>query len=352
MSNFGHEKIRISESLENRIFDHPLKKRELEALRLRCESYQAGASKEWHGDLFRAYSRYFGFLSSLKVKAVLKELYHYGYLELLRSQPISLIDFGAGTLGATLGALDFFRENKWKVSKAIAIDQDLKPIQWAAKEFEDFLKVDLGIRQTLPDSPELKNSVFISVDVLNEMGLLDEKFGINAEAPYVQMLKSLLHRMDENSVLILIEPASRHLNQNFLRLRDLLSKEAHILLPCTHEFNCPAVVQEEWCHEDRDYLAPSMFWNLVHELGFQRGTLSFSMLCLSKQKNRFKPTDARMVSRQLKSKGRCDKWLCSQGKRWKAGVLLRHRSEQNEAFFEATRGDIVDCVSTGLKSPD
>ena len=352
MSNFGQEKIRISSELENLIFEKPLKKRELECLKDRCESYQMGAPKEWSGDIYRAYSRYFGFLSSLKVKAVLKELDAYGYLDALKSQPLQCIDFGAGTLGASLGALDYFKENQIQIERAVSIDQDLKPMQWAQKEFGSFLNIDIGMRTSLPEEKSYQNTLFIAADVFNEMGLLAERNALDPQAPFISMLKSILQKMDEKSILILIEPASKWINQNFLRLRDLLIQESHLLLPCTHELSCPALQQREWCHEDRDYLAPSQFWNLVHELGFQRGTLSFSMLCFSKQKNRFKNSQARMVSRRIKSKGRCDKWLCAEGKRWKASILERHESVQNAAFFEAQRGDIIDLNSTGLKPPD
>lgn len=352
MSNFGQEKVRMSAELENLVFENPLKKRELECLRQRCESYQMGDPKEWTGDIFRAYSRYFGFLSSLKVRAVLKELDSYGYLEALKAQPIQWIDFGAGTLGASLGAVDYFKEHQIKIEKAISVDQDLKPMQWAQKEFQNFLNLDIGMRTSLPDQNIYQNTIFVAVDVFNEMGLLAEKNALDEKAPFISMLKSILQKMDEKSILILIEPASKWINQNFLRLRNILIKESHLLLPCTHQLACPALEQREWCHEDRDYLAPSQFWNLVHELGFQRSTLSFSMLCFSKQQNIFQKTQARMVSRRIKSKGRCDKWLCSNGKRWKASILERHESPENAAFFEAQRGDIIDCVSTGIKSPD
>ena len=113
-------KIKLSKAFEERTFSGVLKKREREALYRRCTSYQLENPEPWCGDLYRPYSQYFGFLSALKVKACLEELKSFGYLE--TSQSFELIDFGAGTLGATLGAIDFASSGAIKLSSITAID--------------------------------------------------------------------------------------------------------------------------------------------------------------------------------------------------------------------------------------
>ena len=168
----------------------------------------------------------------------------------------------------------------------------------------------------------------------------------------LQEIESWIERATPNTIILLLEPASRLVNQKFLALRDLLCQKISILLPCTHAKACPALIDDEWCHEEHPYKAPSAYWNLVREMGFRRNLLQFSMLALGKQASQFKREDARMVSRTLKSKGRCEKWLCADGKRWKESQLNRNQNEKNEAFFEAARGDIIDCLSTGINLPD
>jgi hypothetical protein len=343
------DKTRVSKALEEKVFDGALKKRELEALYRRCTSYQTEAPEPWSGDLYRPYSKYFGFLSSLKVRACLNELSHYGYLDRWKKKSIEVFDFGAGTLGASLGVVDFATATKLSIEKLTTIDVDLKPMQWAAKYFEDFLEPSPEFKTSLSSPSRDKASLLVAVDVLNEQDAFRNR---SFDDPSMKFLKDWISEMNEDSIFLWIEPANKKTNQNFLAWRDHLKNLAPILLPCTHQANCPALEQREWCHEDRDYLAPSVYWNLVHDLGFHRDVLSFSFLALGKQKSPFGPQSARVVSRDLQNKGRCDKWLCANGKRWKAGLLKRHEGPENASYFESRRGDIVDCASTGLKTPD
>lgn len=328
------EKISLSSELESAVFRKPLRAREIEALQARCESYQSEAPRPWSTDVFAPYSQYFGILSSLKARTVLDELNRFGYLDEFDSKPIRVFDFGAGTLGASLGAVDYFRSAGKTVERVYAFDQNRAPVDWASHEFKNFFgatKMSFG----KPDT--LDHTIVFAVDVLNEMGMA-------GSAQVFEWIKNAT----PSTIIILLEPASKFINQRFLKFRDSLIDSISILLPCTHVLKCPALQQEEWCHEDHPYKAPSAYWNLVKKMGFRKSLLQYSLLCLSQQKSKFTVDHARMVSRPLKSKGRCEKWLCGNGKRWKQSLMNRHRNEINAPFFEASRGDVLDCRSTGL----
>lgn len=339
----------VSEALQEQIFAGRLKKSETEALYRRCVSYQSEAPEPWSHDLYRPYAQYFGFLSSLKAKSILGELWNYGFLKPFEKTGFDLIDFGAGTLGATLGAVEFARESGLKMGTLTAIDQNIAPMKWGLEFFSDFFESDPELKTQLSSPREDRPQILIASDVLNECeGFQSRHFDSPALLPFFNWIKN----MNDQSMVIWVEPANKKTNQNFLAARNHIKKFANILLPCTHSLDCPALEQYEWCHEDRDYLAPSQYWNLVREMGFHRDVLSFSFLALSKRTPIFSPQQGRIVSRDLRNKGRCDKWLCSNGKRWKAGLLKRHENDQNRSFFGGRRGDIVDCVSTGIKTPD
>ncbi|MDB5037487.1 MAG: Ribosomal small subunit Rsm22 [Bacteriovoracaceae bacterium] len=340
-------KISLSEELEQLLFAPVLKKREIEALQERCESYQIGAPRQWSGDVFRAYAQYFGALSALKMKSVLQELDQYGYLNIWDGAPKNIYDFGAGTLGATLGAVDFFKEKGAPIPNAFAFDDDPKPIDWARREFESFLPKSIQAKKL----NSFENSLIIASDVFNEMGLMSEREQIDSEGHWFKEIDGWIEKATPTTLIILIEPASKQINRNFLTLRNIISKKIPILLPCTHQKACPALLTNDWCHEERDYKVPSSYWNLVRQMGFRKGLLQFSMLCLGRQTSRFQQEDGRMVSRPIKSKGRCEKWLCADGKRWKSSLLNRNKSEVNEDFFEAARGDIVHCSANGISIP-
>lgn len=324
-------KTRVSPALEALVFEKTLRKREIEALRTRCESYQAGAPPHWKNDVFEPYAQYFGLLSALKVSAALSELDAFGYLDIFDQGVDSLIDFGAGTLGASLGAFDFFSQKKVAIRNWSAIDRDKTPLQWAQERYQDFFKQKANLGFDLSQVAAQERSLVIAVDVLNEMGVYENP----------DRLDFLVGRLKESSLLILIEPANKTINQNFLKLRDHWKDRAQILLPCTHAKACPALKQNEWCHEERSYLAPSAYWNLVHELGFERPYLGFSLLVLGNRASAFQSSDARMVSRALKSKGKTERWLCRDGERWKESFLKRFQNEENAWIYEAERGTII-----------
>lgn len=334
-------KMELSKELEQFFFRSVLKRREIEALRARCENYQLQSAPQWSPGLFQSYSQYFGFLSALKIRSALFELAYRGYLKSLMGKKIQLLDFGAGTLGGSLGAVDFLQTQNIQVETLLAVDKDLDPVQWSAREFKDFLP-KIQTSQHLPKSLK-PGTLFIAVDVLNELQTWDSM---------VQLIKTI----PEDSLFVLIEPASKAHNQRLLQMRDeilpQLPKGVSLLLPCTHSMSCPALPVGEWCHEERDYKAPSVYWNLVHEMGFRRSRLAFSLLSFGSQESAFRPTDARVVSQILRPKGRCEKWLCSQGRRWKLSMLQRKRSDENAFVYDAKRGDVLDCLSTGISAGD
>jgi len=347
----SHEKIELYPKLEQAFFSRSLNKREWEQLKRRCESYQSGEERLWNDAILPAYSQYFGFLSALKAKATLLELENYGYLKIFQGKPFSLIDFGSGTLGGTLGSLDFFRAHpEYQLERITAIDRDLTATTWAQVEFSSFLPETLELHKNFTPSP-LSNTIFLAIDVLNEMGLMDENDSLQAEVSWLQLFETVIRTSNESSLFIFIEPANKKINRNFLRFRDHMSRHSTVLLPCTHQLPCPALETDDWCHEERRYRAPSAYWNLVHSMGFERSRLAYSLLCIGKQNSRFSDTQSRMVSRPLKTKGKCEKWFCGNGTRWKITQLDRNRSEK-ASFFDAERGDILDSSSTGWLRPD
>jgi hypothetical protein len=206
------DKTRVSKALEEKVFDGALKKRELEALYRRCTSYQTEAPEPWSGDLYRPYSKYFGFLSSLKVRACLNELSHYGYLDRWKKKSIEVFDFGAGTLGASLGVVDFATATKLSIEKLTTIDVDLKPMQWAAKYFEDFLEPSPEFKTSLSSPSRDKASLLVAVDVLNEQDAFRNR---SFDDPSMKFLKDWISEMNEDSIFLWIEPANKKTNQNF-----------------------------------------------------------------------------------------------------------------------------------------
>ena len=331
------EKISVSSALSDLVFDRESTKTEIEALHRRCEGYQKDDFAGWDETVLFPYSQYFGFLASMKMRAVLEEAYRWGYL----SDSYKLIDIGAGTLGASLGAMDFCREKGIAIHSLRANDKDLVPTRWAAKRFASLLP-ETHLSESFPKTEKHENYLVILSDILSENHLQCHSWDSLQNSRFGRDLVRLLRSLSEKSLLIIVEPAHKKANQSLMKFRDLVSKESTILLPCPHQEKCPALQQDEWCHEERHFEAPFAFTQLVHKLGFERRYLQFSQLVVGPQNSAFSAEQARVVSRQLKSKGRCDKWLCRNGERFKVSQMLRRINDTNKAYFESERGDVLD----------
>lgn len=347
--NTARKKIALNASLESHIFQERLSKNEQERLKKICFQYQNFAPEIWTEKSYRPYSQYFGFINALKTKAVLEEIERWGYFRVFHPG-VQLIDLGAGTLGASLGAFDFLKEKQIEIAQLSAIDSHPEVVRWAAQTYADFLPSRVQISSEWKEPPS--NSLILMANVWNENLLAPSQKEIRwNESLWKKVLKSI-QEADESQIFVFIEPASHKINERFLELRDFLSQHTHILLPCTHQLPCPARKQAEWCHEEKIFRAPNEFWNIVSFLGFRQRVLSYSMLVVGKQRPAFSSSHARIVSSDVGGKGKSEKWLCAQGLRWKHSILDRHRCPQNESFFEGRRGSIIDCVSTPPEQQD
>jgi len=349
MPKLAMPKFSLSHALENAFFKNRLTQNELKILKSHCESYQDLELPDWKPSILRAYSSYFGFITALKARSAIEQCFEAGYL---KKQAYDIVDIGAGTLGASLGVIDFFNAKKLEVSSLLAVDKDQQAVEWASEEFKAFLPTNFGFRKRFPSANERRPQIIVYANVLTELGLKELGFEPHRSLKLKEFFLKPLKDLHEDSLVIIIEPSTRETNTNLLKLRDWIRSRFHILLPCTHESDCPALAQKEWCHEEWSYRAPARFWAIVKYLRFRKKLLSFGFLVLGKQNNRFEKAKARVVSREIPSKGRCEKWLCSAGYRWKESKLLRHRSTANQAYYEAARGAIIDCVSTDCHRPD
>lgn len=338
-------KISLSESLTKEFFPKRLNKNEIQSLRRICEDYQRAGARSWTPTRSFVYSSYFGYLTALKFKRAIQELKNRIPME---ESSFKIYDYGAGSLGASLGAMDALPQLPTRLT---AYDRDPKPMLWAADHFSIFKKVPPKLVRRFPSSGS-SPALHLFGNVLTECGLQEESFKPSQPTGILKKIEEKLKKAGPDEFFIFVEPANRRFNENFLTLRDHWSQFNQIILPCTHQKACPAIAQSEWCHEERDYDAPGIFWDIVRQLGFRKKRLNYSFLVLGKSGQIHNKKLARVVSNPLETKGKTELWLCASGKRWKESKLKRHQSSDNEVFFEAERGDILDCSSTGCQIPD
>lgn len=338
-------KIKLSSELETHFFKKRLSANEVQNLKKLCEHYQKGMPSrtgDWLKISKEAYHQYFGFQAALKTKRVFEDLENLNYLCGFQNKTPRLIDFGAGTLGSLLGAVDYLRSKNIKIEQATVIDRQSDPLEWSKQNFKDYLPDQIDLQADALGFSELQNSIILATDVFNEMKLFHEKGDLLIQSNGIRLIEAWLRKMDETSLLVIMTPAVREWNTQFLKLRDYYAEQKKILLPCPHLKKCPALLANEWCHEDRLYSAPQKYWSLVDQLGFRRPSLQYSLLVLGHQPNTYSSHQARVVSNPLEGKGKSERWLCAKGKRWKASLLERNKSDAAMPFHQSERGDVVE----------
>ena len=186
-----------------------------------------------------------------------------------------------------------------------------------------------------------------------------------AELPGKQHLtlgQALLDRLDPAGALLIIEPALRMTSRALHELRDALlqRKLAQVFAPCTRrQGGCPALLRaDDWCHEARPWQPPQQLIPLVGATGLRKHLLKWSYLTLTKRPENVagpRTNCARVVSDQLRSKGKREVFVCCENGRFRLSRLDRDRSERNQAIKQIYRGQLVQLqtapTSKGTDSP-
>ncbi|HEX4383994.1 MAG TPA: small ribosomal subunit Rsm22 family protein, partial [Myxococcales bacterium] len=148
----------------------------------------------------------------------------------------------------------------------------------------------------------------------------------------------------QSGVLVLLEPALRETGRALLQLRDkLLTQGWFAHAPCLTQKPCPALASpKDWCTLEARWTPPKYFRQLADATGLRADELlSYSAVVLRRTPPAEKPGSWRVVGLAPPEKGKRRVWVCSDEGRLAAVRLDRDASEENAAFDELRRGDLV-----------
>lgn len=158
----------------------------------------------------------------------------------------------------------------------------LKFDEWKIKEFSR--KIDLSLGFLPPRAP--KFNLWIMSFFLNELPTP------RAELAEL-LLKDWTNHLEQEGIVIIVEPALKLQSRRLLELRRELIEQAQkqkldwfqILTPCLGHQACGALANaEDWCHEDVSWWRPPYFRILDDLVGLDRKSLPFSYLVITKSK--------------------------------------------------------------------
>jgi len=293
--------IESSRFLSRSIVPHILK---LSGLFNREEKNQAGGlDPYWKqsshpAHLRLAYFLYFMPCNLFRMACIWNELARLGFRWQHQGQ-FRGIEFGAGpasgacgiAAGEKVAVLGLPQSGSWAL-----IEQDRSMLElgsrWAEAYFSHLDFGNWGIRpfhrkldpsQGFLPANAPRFHLWLMSYYLNEVQLSPKEL-----API--LIKSWAKHLEDEGVVILIEPALKlqsrrllELRQELLALREKSGGGWQILLPCIGHQACGALKQaEDWCHEDVLWWRPPYFRILDQMAGLDRKSLPFSYLVIVK----------------------------------------------------------------------
>ncbi len=287
---------------------------------------------------------------------------------------ISMLDMGCGPGPASAAACDFLtgtlglKEDSISVSLA---DYSEKALSLARTVFSrDFPAISTAIcacdleknfLKQIASQTKNRFSILILSHSLNELWKKDGK-RIEKRASLIEDI--LDNCMEDDSLIILCEPAQTKSSRELIAVRDKLladRKDLTILSPCLRsDFPCPALLQGEGttCHFEGEWEAVEPAGSLAKAAGLDRNSVKMAYFVLRKSaracKNEAEAREdegnisnnssftARAVSDAMLNKaGRTRFVLCDGGRRFGLSAKKGEKAADECGFWNLRRGDLI-----------
>lgn len=294
----------------------------------------AGARYMDDARLLGAYLLFYWPVSYAQARAVLGEL---------PRRPGSVLDLGSGPGPMAFAALDAGARDVTAAERSPAALELARRLAIAAEE-------SLATRDWSADRP-LPDGTF---DLITLGHVVNELFDADITRR-VGFVEKVLERLKPGGTVAIIEPALRETSRALLQVRDaLVAKGYAVRAPCLFRGPCPALVKEsDWCHAERRWEPPSLVARIAKVAGLHKEALKMSSLLIAPKGEAWPALPEgrlfRIVSEPLEGKGRARFMGC--GPEGRVGLALqhKHRTEQNAAFFDLQRGDVLRVSTTEVK---
>jgi hypothetical protein len=317
-----------------------------------------------------------------KGAAAVRELVAAGVLAPQGSEPLRVLDLGAG-LGATTWGLVRALEaaGSTRPVEATWVDPDAGALDVATAIVR--ARVSRGGREPLRVRP-------LGQSVTRDLGLGSARFDVVLVgqllseldvgepedvrlARHGDLLRGWIDtRVAAHGALVVIEPGLRDRTRHLHRVRDaLLAGGMAVFAPCLHAAPCPALARDsDWCHEDLDVDLPGWLVPVAKAAGLRHEGLTFSYLVLRGAEGRGERgglldrlaaplggARLRVVSNLVRTKGKREAFLCGEfaphgasdaarpspvvAGRARVVRLDRDANGANAPWSELRRGDVV-----------
>jgi len=272
-----------------------------------------------------AYISYFSVLNFLRARAVFEESRRRGFLESTKV----LADWGCGVGAATWA---FLAESRGAESlpQVQGYDQSSAALS-EYKEWLNLFEIKSKVEQlALRDLSKANADTVVMSYILNEVD----------QWPAIP---DFIHR------LVIIEPSTHQAGRRLLKWREelLASGQWYAWAPCTHQRDCPLLIQsgKDWCHHRIHWNKPDWFYEIEKYLPMKNETLTLTYLLLAREKPKQNLEGlARVVGDEQEEKGKTRQMVCRGPGREFLSWLHR-----DQISLKLKRGDLIEIGDTDPK---
>jgi ribosomal protein RSM22 (predicted rRNA methylase) len=323
---------------------HPVIERAIEQL---TDLFTRSLDRERFDDYFSdeslllAYGLFFFPRNFVRIQFPIVELLQRGWSV---PENVRILDLGAGTGASAFGAAHQLKSLVPEISITLtAADHSASALAIFKNILEDaplpYLSADTFPTDLKKIKIPGKFHIVILSFALNEFA---EEIR-NGEDRWIQVLMGCL---EENGVILILEPAARDASERLERIRDRIAVkgEQYLWGPCLHHYGCPLLAGGKfWCHEVREWTPPQSLELMNRHFYRKITTLKYSFLLIGRNPAPSiveSPAHFRLIAPWIKGKGKWTAFGCAaDGHRYQYEILQRNSSLMNRINSE--RGDLV-----------
>lgn len=300
-----------------------------------------------------AYGVYLFPQTFVKLRIALLEVLNKGFLN-RKSSPFRILDLGTGTGAGLFSAISLLSSFVNKIESS-GVDRSeiafefFKEIQktFYPEHELNYFKNNFVHFERIPH--EIKSKRWNLIIMNYSLG--EAFFGVD-DRKIVDWLKSIISVLEEDGVLLIIEPALRETAERLERLRDFLidNNLAVIYAPCPHSKPCPLLKEGRfWCHEVREWMIPETLKEIEKRFNYTLREIKFSFLAMGNKEYEL-PSYFRFVTPVTKVKGKYIARVCGyDGELHSVDILKKDINPiKKKILHSARRGDEIDSELTKL----
>ena len=205
--------------------------------------------------------------------------------ELAESTPtLRVIDFGAGPLAASTGIVAALCRNNRVNFEIVAVERSLPAYQLGKELLTSAFSNPARLSTAMAPSilkVEGTAHIIVAANVFNEIPVAHRE----------KTLRGILEKLDDNGIVIILEPGQDVHARDLSTLRNSLLKNPpfpfRILAPCLHRNKCPLSADSErtdWCWFQNTWTPPMLLAELDKYSGLRHEELNYSYLVIQKTK--------------------------------------------------------------------